>query len=78
MTRHHYRVAGMTCEHCEQSITKEMLKLSGVHEVKTKLVPNGYSTVMVISDQPLLFETASRAATEAGYELVGEVRPSST
>lgn len=75
MTRNHYRVTGMTCAHCEQSVTTEMLKLPGVQEVKTKLVPNGNSTVMVISDQVLPLEAVSKAVADAGYELVDEARP---
>lgn len=75
MTRAHYRVAGMTCAHCEQSVAEELLKLPGVHEVKTKLVPDGLSTVMVVSDEPVSVGFVAGAVAEAGYDLVDEARP---
>lgn len=75
MTREHYRVSGMTCAHCEQSVARELVKLPSVSDVRVKLVAGGNSTVMVISEQPVPIELVSAAIAEAGYELVDQAQP---
>jgi copper chaperone CopZ len=63
-----YKVTGMTCSHCEQSIAKEVSAIDGVTAVQAD-AGTGTVTVTAIKD---LDEAAVRAAVdEAGYELVG-------
>ncbi|MFC7220114.1 heavy-metal-associated domain-containing protein [Streptomyces polyrhachis] len=63
-----YQVKGMSCGHCEGSITAEVTELPGVSDVKA-VAATGELTVT--SEAPL-DEAAVRAAVdEAGYELVG-------
>ncbi|MER6910740.1 heavy metal-associated domain-containing protein [Streptomyces sp. NPDC000594] len=64
-----YEVSGMTCGHCEGSISAEISALAGVTSV-TAVAATG--KVTVVSEAPL-DEAAVRAAVdEAGYELVGQ------
>jgi copper chaperone CopZ len=63
-----YSVSGMSCDHCESAVTKEVTTIPGVTSV-TAVAKTGLVTVT--SEQPL-DDTAVRAAVdEAGYELVG-------
>ncbi|GAA2228465.1 hypothetical protein GCM10010232_13130 [Streptomyces amakusaensis] len=64
-----YEVSGMTCGHCEGSISSEVSTIPGVTSV-TAVAATG--RVTVVSEAPL-DEAAVRAAVdEAGYELVGQ------
>ncbi|MGK4580789.1 heavy-metal-associated domain-containing protein [Kitasatospora sp. HPMI-4] len=63
-----YTVTGMSCGHCEKSISEEVSALPGVTDVTADAKAG---TVTISSDAPL-DESAVRAAVdEAGYELVG-------
>ncbi|MEU5091006.1 heavy-metal-associated domain-containing protein [Streptomyces sp. NPDC021356] len=63
-----YKVSGMSCGHCEGSVSAEISELPGVSAVKA-VASTG--EVTVVSATPLE-ETAVRAAVdEAGFELVG-------
>lgn len=63
-----YTVTGMTCEHCEQAVTRELAKIAGVTGVDVTLAAG---IVTVTSDDPI-DEGAVRDAVEvAGYEMVG-------
>ncbi|MDH6135885.1 copper chaperone CopZ [Kitasatospora sp. MAA4] len=63
-----YTVTGMSCGHCEKSVSSEISTIAGVTEVAADAKAG---TVTVSSQQPL-DESALRAAIdEAGYELVG-------
>ncbi len=68
MTTTTYRVNGMTCNHCSQSVTNEVKKIEGVTDVAVDL---DSGTVRVTSEAPV-DEGAFRAAVdEAGdYEVV--------
>jgi copper chaperone CopZ len=63
-----YRVTGMSCGHCEGSVSGELSELPGVTSVKA-VASTG--EVTVVSEAPL-DEAAVRAAVdEAGFELAG-------
>ncbi|KJK56621.1 heavy-metal-associated domain-containing protein [Saccharothrix sp. ST-888] len=63
-----YTVSGMSCGHCEKSISEEVSALPGVIEVAA----DTKAGTVTISSQSPLDEGAVRAAVdEAGYELVG-------
>ncbi|MEU5096333.1 heavy-metal-associated domain-containing protein [Streptomyces sp. NPDC020996] len=65
-----YKVSGMSCGHCEGSVSGEISEIPGVSSVKA-VASTG--EVTVVSAAPL-DEAAVRAAVdEAGYELVGTV-----
>ncbi|MGW3100327.1 heavy-metal-associated domain-containing protein [Streptomyces sp. NPDC001102] len=63
-----YKVSGMSCGHCEGSVSSEISEIAGVTSVKA-VASSG--EVTVVSEAPL-DEAAVRAAVdEAGFELVG-------
>ncbi|GAA3161513.1 heavy-metal-associated domain-containing protein [Streptomyces virens] len=63
-----YKVSGMSCGHCEGSVSAEISQLAGVSSV-TAVASSG--EVTVVSAAPL-DEAAVRAAVdEAGFELTG-------
>lgn len=63
-----YTVRGMTCGHCANSVTRELLTVTGVHGVDVD-VDSG--RVVVTSEGPVGDDEVRAAVTEAGFELVG-------
>jgi copper chaperone len=61
-----YEVTGMTCEHCSRAVSAELRDLSGVTEVRVDLVPDGRSSVLVVSETPLAVQAVVDALDEAG------------
>jgi copper chaperone len=61
-----YEVAGMTCEHCSRAVSAELTSLTGVTDVRVDLVPDGRSSVLVVSEAPLAVEAVEAALDEAG------------
>lgn len=61
-----YPVAGMTCEHCVDTVAGELAGLPGVTGVSVALVAGGESGVTVTSDAPLAGEAVAAALDEAG------------
>ncbi|MET7387816.1 heavy-metal-associated domain-containing protein [Streptomyces sp. NPDC005529] len=63
-----YQVSGMSCGHCEGSVSSEISEIPGVGSVKA-VAATGEVTVV---SETALDEAAVRAAVdEAGFELVG-------
>ncbi|WP_329250143.1 heavy-metal-associated domain-containing protein [Streptomyces sp. NBC_01478] len=65
-----YKVSGMSCGHCEGSVSGEISGLPGVSSVKA-VASTG--EVTVVSAAPLTDEAVRAAVDEAGFELVGQV-----
>ena len=65
-----YSVAGMTCGHCVNAVTEELIQLAGVRDVSVELVANGTSSVHVVSESALDDGQVRQAVDDAGYELV--------
>ena len=63
-----YTVQGMTCDHCVNSVTEELLSIMGVTDVEIDLVEGGDSTVRVTRTEPLDPERVREAIDEAGYQ----------
>ena len=67
MTVATYKVSGMTCDHCVQSVKNEVAKLQGVTEVAIDLD----SGAVTITSADGVDPSALRAAVdEAGYDLI--------
>jgi copper chaperone len=66
MTTTTYKITGMTCEHCVNSVTSEVSALDGVSAVHVQLVPSGVSTVTVTGAAELPDAAVSAALDEAG------------
>ncbi|MEV5880846.1 heavy-metal-associated domain-containing protein [Streptomyces sp. NPDC052101] len=63
-----YKVTGMSCGHCEGSVSGEISQIPGVSSVKA-VASTG--EVTVVSAAPLDDETVRAAVDEAGFELAG-------
>ncbi|WP_354642618.1 heavy-metal-associated domain-containing protein [Kitasatospora camelliae] len=63
-----YSVTGMSCGHCEKSVSSEVSALPGVTEVAADAKAG---TVTISSEAPLTDDQIRAAVDEAGYELVG-------
>ncbi|AEY89509.1 MULTISPECIES: heavy-metal-associated domain-containing protein [Streptomyces] len=64
-----YKVTGMSCGHCEGSVSGEISQLPGVSSVKA-VASTG--EVTVVSEAPLDEEAVRAAVDEAGFELAGQ------
>jgi len=60
-------VVGMTCGHCENAVTAELLKINGVVGVAVDL---NSQMVTVDSVEGITENVLKQAIDEAGYELV--------
>ncbi|MEU4931847.1 heavy-metal-associated domain-containing protein [Streptomyces yokosukanensis] len=63
-----YKVTGMSCGHCEGSVSGEISQIPGVGSVKA-VASTG--EVTVVSEAPLDDEAVRAAVDEAGFELTG-------
>ncbi|RZU37359.1 copper chaperone CopZ [Streptomyces sp. BK022] len=63
-----YQVSGMSCGHCEGSVSGEVSRIPGVSSVKA-VASTG--EVTVVSSAPLDEEAVRAAVDEAGFELTG-------
>ena len=64
-----YQVSGMSCGHCEGSVSGEIAEIAGVSSVKA-VASTG--EVTVVSTAPLDEEAVRAAVDEAGFELVSK------
>ncbi|MER6569193.1 heavy-metal-associated domain-containing protein [Streptomyces sp. NPDC001093] len=64
-----YKVTGMSCGHCEGSVSGEISRVPGVSSVKA-VASTG--EVTVVSQAPLDDEAVRAAVDEAGFELAGK------
>jgi len=63
-----FTVSGMSCGHCEKSVSQELNALPGVTGVSADAKAG---TVTVSSEAPLDDDAVRAAVDEAGYALVG-------
>jgi copper chaperone CopZ len=61
-----YVVTGMTCGHCVQAVTDELIRLPGVRDVRVDLTTG---KVAVESDGQVPLDEVRAAVDEAGYAL---------
>ncbi|MFF2994772.1 heavy-metal-associated domain-containing protein [Streptomyces sp. NPDC057950] len=64
-----YQVTGMSCGHCEGSVSGEISGIAGVSSVQAVAATG---EVTVVSVAPLDEEAVRAAVDEAGFELVTE------
>jgi copper chaperone len=65
MTKIEIDVTGMTCGHCSQSVTTELVSLEGVTQVQ---VDHTTGKALVEADVEISDEQLAAAIAEAGYE----------
>lgn len=63
------QVTGMTCQHCVNAVSEELLAVPGIEDVTVDLHPGESSQVHMHSDTELDFDAVAAAIDEAGYEL---------
>jgi copper chaperone CopZ len=63
-----YKVTGMSCGHCESSVSGEISRIPGVDSVKAVA---SAGEVTVVSAAPLEEESVRAAVDEAGFEYAG-------
>lgn len=61
------KIEGMTCGHCEMSVTKELSKLAGAHDIK---VSAAEGSAHVVLDDSVDTDAIAAAIDEAGYKLI--------
>ncbi|MEY4422999.1 MAG: hypothetical protein RLZZ258_102 [Actinomycetota bacterium] len=61
------KIEGMTCGHCEMSVTKELSKLEGASEIK---VSASAGTANLSVADSVTTEQLAAAVDEAGYKLI--------
>ncbi|WP_297055827.1 heavy metal-associated domain-containing protein [Thermosulfurimonas sp.] len=66
MSRITLKIAGMSCEHCVQRVTRALSALPGVKEVKVDLTTG---TATLEKPEELPREEIVRAVEEAGYRV---------
>lgn len=72
MSRRHYLVNGMTCDHCVRAVTEELSSIEAVGSVDVTLVPGVVSTVVIEASAPLSDAEVATSLDEAGaYALAG-------
>lgn len=69
MVKTSIKVAGMTCQHCVNSVTEEVSNLPGVLSVNIDLAAGN---VEIESETDLVINDLEAAVQEAGYEVVSE------
>lgn len=69
MVKTSIKVAGMTCQHCVNSVTEEVSGLAGVVSVNIDLASGN---VEIESANELVVSDLEAAIQEAGYEVVSE------
>lgn len=67
MVKTSIKVAGMTCQHCVNSVTEEVTRIDGVSSVTIDLTTG---TVDIESAGELSSAELASAVEEAGYEVV--------
>lgn len=67
MTTTEYQVTGMTCEHCERSVTEEVTQIDGIDSIDVSAVTG---KLIVTSSAVLDDAKVFAAVSEAGYEAV--------
>jgi copper chaperone CopZ len=60
------KIEGMTCGHCEMSVTKELSKLPGAQDVR---VSSASGTATLSVDESVDDAQVEAAVEEAGYKL---------
>jgi copper chaperone len=45
MSDQNWKATGLTCDHCAQSVTKNLMSLSGMNSVEVVVKPNETSTI---------------------------------
>lgn len=71
MSEQNWKATGLTCNHCAQSITKNLMAIDGMSRVNVDVKPNEASLIQTVGARDFTPEEISRAMVQAGkYVLI--------
>ncbi len=71
MSQQQWSATGLTCDHCSQSVTKNLSALAGVTSVAIEVKPNEASQIVTVAERELSADEVFGALRSAGnYVLV--------
>lgn len=66
MTEQTWKATGLTCSHCAQSITKNLLAIDGMDTVKIDVKPNETSSIQTVGSREFSSQEIANAMRQAG------------
>lgn len=70
MSDQNWKATGLTCNHCAQSVTKNLLELHGMNNVEVDVKPNEASTIATHGTRDFSAQEISTALRQAGKYLL--------
>lgn len=69
-TFHTLGVEGMTCSHCEASVTRNLTKISGIEEV----IADRNTAQIKVRGSKIDLQEIERVVTDLGYQFKGSIK----
>lgn len=66
MSDQNWKATGLTCNHCAQSVTKNLMALPGMNSVEVQVKPNETSTIQTHGIRDFTPQEVSGALRQAG------------
>lgn len=66
MAEQMWRATGLTCNHCAQSVTKNLMSLEGMTSVNVDVKPDEVSDIQTVGGREFSSDEISRAMAQAG------------
>lgn len=66
MSDQNWKATGLTCNHCAQSVTKNLMAISGMSSVEVQVNPNETSTIQTHGTREFTSQEISSAMRQAG------------
>ena len=66
MPEQNWNATGLTCNHCVQSVTKNLMSIDGMTSVHVEVKPNEVSSIQTVGARDFTPEEISRAMAQAG------------
>ncbi len=66
MSDQSWKATGLTCNHCAQSVTKNLMTLPGMNSVEVQVNPNETSTIQTHGTREFTPQEISSAMRQAG------------
>jgi copper chaperone len=66
MSDQNWKATGLTCNHCAQSVTKNLLALNGMSSVEVEVKPNESSSITTHGIREFTTQEISSALRQAG------------
>lgn len=66
MSEQNWKATGLTCNHCAQSVTKNLMLIDGMTSVNVDVKPNEVSSIQTIGARDFMPEEISKALMQSG------------